>query len=244
MLLVLPLFPVDLVALLIVYFCSVDKNTRMFQYYICMAGVLYKKEREVLEFLVQFQNQYGYSPTLTEISKATGHRSNSTVHSLIRSLVEKGYVQKVEGNARVLKVVDTKINSVMRGNSPSIELPLMGFIAAGRPLEPHTDPNATFQVSASMLSGQKTAYVLQVKGESLIEDGILDGDYVVIEKEKEVHQGDIVVALVDDNLATLKKFYTENDRVVLRPANSTMQPIYPNRLTLQGRVVGLVRKFL
>jgi len=209
-----------------------------------MAGVLYKKEREVLEFLVQFQNQYGYSPTLTEIAKATGHRSNSTVHSLIRSLVEKNYVQKVEGNARVLKVVDSKINSVMRGNSPSIELPLMGFIAAGRPLEPHTDPNATFQVSASMLSGQKTAYVLQVKGESLIEDGILDGDYVVIEKEKEVHQGDIVVALVDDNLATLKKFYTENDRVVLRPANSTMQPIYPNRLTIQGRVVGLVRKFL
>ena len=216
----------------------------MFQYYICMAGVLYKKEREVLEFLVQFQNQYGYSPTLTEIAKATGHRSNSTVHSLIRSLVEKNYVQKVEGNARVLKVVDSKINSVMRGNSPSIELPLMGFIAAGRPLEPHTDPNATFQVSASMLSGQKTAYVLQVKGESLIEDGILDGDYVVIEKEKEVHQGDIVVALVDDNLATLKKFYTENDRVVLRPANSAMQPIYPNRLTIQGRVVGLVRKFL
>lgn len=209
-----------------------------------MPGVLYKKEREVLEFLVQFQNQYGYSPTLTEIAKATGHKANSTVHSLIAGLVEKGYVQKVEGNARVLKVLDEKIASVMKGNMPSIELPLMGFIAAGRPLEPHTDPNATFQVSASMLSGQKTAYVLQVKGESLIEDGILDGDYVVIEKEKEVHNGDIVVALVDDNLATLKKFYKENDQVVLKPANSTMQPIYPTRLIIQGRVVGLVRRFV
>ncbi len=209
-----------------------------------MPGVLYRKEREVLEFLVQFQNQYGYSPTLTEISQATGHRANSTVHSLIRSLVEKGYVQKVEGNARVLKVIDPKVTSVMRGNQVSIELPLMGFIAAGRPLEPHTDPNATFQVSASMLSGQKTAYVLQVKGESLIEDGILDGDYVIIEKEKEVHNGDIVVALVDDNLATLKKFYKEGDQIVLRPANSTMDPIYPNHLTLQGRVVGLVRRFI
>ena len=209
-----------------------------------MAGVLYRKEREVLEFIVQFQNQYGYSPTLTEIAGATGHRANSTVHSLIASLVDKGYVQKVEGNARVLKVIDDKINSTMRGNTVSIELPLMGFIAAGKPLEPHTDPNATFQVSASMLSGQKTAYVLQVKGESLIEDGIFDGDYVIIEKEKEVHNGDIVVALVDDNLATLKKFYKENDRVVLKPANSTMQPIYPTRLTLQGRVVGLVRRFI
>lgn len=208
-----------------------------------MAGVLYKKEREVLEFLVQFQNQNGFSPTLSEISKATGHRSNSTVHSLIRSLVEKGYVQKVDGNARVLKVIDMKIAARMSGNTQSIELPLMGFIAAGKPLEPHTDPNATFQVSASMLSGEKTAYVLQVKGESMIEDGILDGDFVIIEKDREVHNGDIVVALVDDNLATLKKFYKTDGQVKLVPANSTMQPIYPKTITIQGKCVGLVRKF-
>ncbi len=208
-----------------------------------MAGVLYRKEREVLEFLVQFQNQFGYSPTLSEIAKATNHRSNATVHSIIRSLVEKGYVQKVEGNSRVLKVIDSKITSTMSGTSTSMELPLMGYIAAGRPLEPHTDPNATLQVSASMLSGQKTAYALQVKGESMIEDGILDGDYVVIEKEHEVKNGDIVVALVDDNLATLKKFFREDGRVVLKPANSTMQPIYPNHVTIQGKCVGLIRKF-
>ena len=208
-----------------------------------MAGVLYRKEREVLEFLVQFQNQFGYSPTLSEIAKATNHRSNATVHSIIRSLVEKGYVQKVEGNSRVLKVIDSKITSTMSGMTTSMELPLMGFIAAGRPLEPHTDPNATLQISASMLSGEKTAFALQVKGESMIEDGILDGDYVVIEKEHEVKNGDIVVALVDDNLATLKKFYREDGRVVLKPANSTMQPIYPNHVTIQGKCVGLIRKF-
>lgn len=210
-----------------------------------MPGVLYRKEREVLEFLAQFQKHYGYSPTLTEIAKATGHRSNSTIHTIIRALVEKGYVQKVEGNARVLKIIDPKIASSMgSGVQPSVDLPLMGFIAAGKPLEPHTDPNATFPVSASMLSGQKTAYVLQIKGQSLIEDGILDGDYVVIEKGHDVHNGDIVVAIVDDNLATLKKFYKENDRVVLRPANSSMEPIYPNHLIIQGKVVGLVRKFI
>lgn len=209
-----------------------------------MAGVLYKKEREVLEFLAQFQKQYGYSPTLAEIAKATGHRSNATIHALIRSLVEKGYVQKVEGNARVLKIIDQKVADMMNGNQPSIELPLMGYIAAGRPLEPHSDPNATFQVSASLISGQKTAYALQVKGESLIEDGILDGDYVVIEKTQEVANGDIVVAIVDDNLATLKKFYREDGKVVLKPANSSMQPIYPNHILIQGRVSALVRKFL
>lgn len=208
-----------------------------------MAGVLYKKEREVLEFLAQFQRQYGYSPTLAEIAKATAHRSNSTVHTLIKSLVEKGYIQKVDGNTRVLKIIDEKVTFSMLGSKPAIELPLMGFIAAGMPLEPHTDPNATFHVSASLLSGEKTAYVLQVKGRSMIEDGILDGDFVVIEKVNEAVDGDIVVAIVDDNLATLKKFYLENGTVVLKPANSEMQPIYPKTLLVQGKVVGLVRKF-
>ncbi|MGH7246040.1 MAG: transcriptional repressor LexA [Candidatus Levyibacteriota bacterium] len=208
-----------------------------------MPGVLYRKEREILEYLVQYQNVHGYSPTLSEIAKGTGHRANSTVHTLIKSLVSKGYVQKVDGNSRVLKILDQKIASTMTGNAQSVELPLMGYIAAGKPLEPHTDPNATFQVSASLLSGQRTAYVLQVKGSSLIEDGILDGDFVVIEKTNEAHNGEIVVALVDDNLATLKKFYKENGKVVLKPANATMQPIYPTALTIQGKVVGLVRKF-
>lgn len=208
-----------------------------------MPGVLYRKERTVLEFLVQFQKQYGYSPTLTEIAKATNHRSNSTVHSIIRSLVEKGYVQKVDGNARILKVIDPKVNITMSGLTASIELPLMGYIAAGKPLEPHSDPNATFQVSASLLSGEKTAYVLQVKGESMIDDGIQDGDYVVIEREQNVKNGDIVVALVDDNLATLKRFYKEDGKIVLKPANAAMQPIYPNTITIQGKCVGLVRKF-
>lgn len=208
-----------------------------------MPGVLYKKERELLEFLAQYQRQHGYSPTLMEMAKGTGHKSVSTVHAIMRNLVDKEYVQKVDGNARVLKIKDEKTASTLLGSYPAIELPLMGYIAAGKPLEPHTDPNATFQISASMISGKKTAYVLQVKGESMIEEGILDGDYVVIEKVDQANNGEIVVALVDDNLATLKKFYKENGRVVLRPANAKMEPIYPNSLRIQGKVVGLVRKF-
>jgi len=127
---------------------------------------------------------------------------------------------------------------------PSVVLPLMGYIAAGRPLEPYTDPNATFTVSAAMLTNTRSAYVLQVKGSSLIEDGVLDGDYVVIEKGQEVKNGDIVVAIVDDNLATLKKYYKEpNGEVILRPANSSMMPIYPKHLLIQGKVVSVIRKF-
>ncbi|MBI4096673.1 MAG: transcriptional repressor LexA [Candidatus Levybacteria bacterium] len=208
-----------------------------------MPGVIYKKEREVLEFLAQFQRQFGYSPTLGEIASATGHKSNSTVHSLIKALVEKGYVQKVDGNTRVLKILDQKVTFSLLGSTASIELPLMGYIAAGKPLEPHTDPNATFHVSASMISGKKTAYVLQVKGSSMIEDGILDGDFVVIEKASTAVNGDIVVALVDNSMATLKRFYNENGKIVLKPANAEMAPIYPNSLTIQGKAVGVVRKF-
>lgn len=208
-----------------------------------MPGVLYKKERELLEYLAQFQRQHGYSPTLKEMADATGHKAVSTIHAIIRSLVDKGYVQKVDGNARVLKIMHENVASVTLNVLPSVELPLMGFIAAGRPLEPHTDPNATFQVSASLISGKKTAYVLQVKGESMIEDGIFDGDYVVIERVQQAVNGEIVVALVDDNLATLKRFYKEGETVILKPANATMQPIYPKSLRIQGKVVGLVRRF-
>jgi len=208
-----------------------------------MAGVIYRKERELLEYLAQFQAQYGYSPTLAELAKATGHRSKSTVHALIRALVEKGYVQKVEGNTRVLKIIEDKVRLSFRGIQPSIELPLMGYIAAGKPLEPYTDPNATFQVSASMISGKQPSYALQIKGNSLIEDGILDGDYVVVEKVTEVTNADIIVAIVDDNLATLKKYYKEDGKIVLKPANSEMEPIYPSSLKVQGKVVGVIRKF-
>lgn len=208
-----------------------------------MPGVLYRKERELLEYLAQFQRQHGYSPTLKEMAEATGHRSVSTIHSIIRTLVDKGYVQKVDGNARVLKILHENVASITMTVLPSVELPLMGYIAAGKPLEPHVDPNATFQVSASLISGKRTAYVLQIKGESMIEDGILDGDFVVIEKAHEAANGEIVVALVDDNLATLKRFYKEGERVVLKPANSAMEPIYPKSLRIQGKVVGLVRKF-
>jgi repressor LexA len=208
-----------------------------------MPGVLYKKERQVLEFLAQFQNKHGYSPTLVEIAKATGHRSVSTIHVIIRSLVDKGYVQKVDGNARVLKIKDESILQTFLGVEPSMELPLMGYIAAGRPLEPHVDPNATFQVSASLITGTKTAYALQVKGESMIEDGIFDGDYVIIERANQAKNGEIVVALVDDNLATLKRFFLQEGVVILKPANAQMEPIYPKQIRIQGRVVALVRKF-
>lgn len=213
-----------------------------------MTAVLYRRERDLLTYILQFQEQHGYSPTLRELADALGKRSVSTIHATIRTLVDKGYLQKAEGNSRTLKIlkrdsVDAALGATSRALGPSITLPLMGFIAAGKPLEPHTDPEATFPISSSMISGKKTSYVLQVKGSSMIEDGILDGDFVVIEKTESANNGDIVVALVDESLATLKRFYKEGEKVVLMPANSQMDPIYPKNLRIQGVVVSLVRKF-
>jgi len=213
-----------------------------------MTAVLYKKERNLLTFILQFQEQNGYSPTLREMADAMGNKSVSTIHTIIKNLVDKGYVQKVEGNTRTLKILKKDIilaavGGVVRSKGPSISLPLMGYIAAGRPLEPYTDPEASFEIASAMISGKKTAYVLQVKGSSMIEDGILDGDFVVIEKSDMANNGDIVVALVDEGLATLKRFHKDGEKVILRPANSQMEPIYPKSVKIQGIVVGLVRKF-
>ena len=213
-----------------------------------MTAVLYRRERELLNYIMQFQEQHGYSPTLREMADAMGRNSVSTIHALIRSMVDKGYIQKVEGNTRTLKVLKRDNIGLLMGATPkaigpTITLPLMGYIAAGKPLEPYTDPEATFAVASDMMSGKRTSYVLQVKGSSMIEDGILDGDFVVIEKTETAKNGDIVVALVDDNLATLKRFYKENDRIVLKPANSQMDPIYPDQIAIQGVVVSLVRRF-
>lgn len=214
-----------------------------------MTAVLYRRERELLNYIIQFQEQHGYSPTLREMADAMGRNSVSTIHALIRSMVEKGYIQKVEGNNRTLKVLKRDNIGLLMGTTPkaigpTITLPLMGYIAAGQPLEPYTDPEATFPVSSTMLSGKRTAYALQVKGTSMIEDGILDGDVVVIEKTETAKNGDIVVALVDNHYVTLKRFWKEGDTVMLKPANSTMEPIIPKEgLTIQGIVVTLVRRF-
>ncbi len=213
-----------------------------------MTAVLYSRERALLQYIIQFQEGNGYSPTLREMALAMNRRSPATIHNLIRSLVDKGYIQKVDGNNRTLKVLQKDKLGVILGNTPravgpTLSIPLMGFIAAGSPLEPHTDPEATMEIASTMLAGKKTSYALQVKGNSMIEDGILDGDYVVIEKSDVANEGDIVVALVDDNLATLKRFLRQDGRVVLMPANRDMQPIYPTELKIQGKVIGVIRRF-
>lgn len=206
-----------------------------------MASVLYPRERQILEFVAQFISRQGYAPTLKEIGESVGLSSVATVHEHIAKLEMKGYIRKIIGSKRGIEIIK-EVQRFAMGDQ-GIELPVLGFIAAGAPLEPHTDPNLYLQVAPWMVSKGKTAYILQVKGNSMIEDGILDGDYVVIQHQTDAASGDIVVAVLSNGLATLKRIYFEPTRVRLEPANSTMSPIYATEVKVQGKVVGLVRKF-
>jgi len=204
-----------------------------------MPVTLYKRQKQILDFISQYIQKNGFSPTLTEIAEAIGVSSLATVHEHLTAMVKKGVIKRYEGAVRGIEIVDKKVGELTKG----IELPILGFIAAGRPIEPHTDPNATTSVSPGMLTGKKRAFVLQVKGDSMIEEGILDGDYVVVEQREKVKNGDIVVALLENGFATLKRFFKEATRVRLEPANTQMSPIFAKNVRIQGKVVGIIRRF-
>lgn len=204
-----------------------------------MAITLYKRQKQILDFLKQYIEKYGYSPTLAEIAESIGVSSLATVHEHLQALVHKGVIKKFEGAVRGIEVLDQKASAVLKG----IELPVLGFIAAGQPIMTYTDPDATVNVPASMITGKKRSYVLQVKGDSMIEDGILNGDYVIIEEQSTAVDGDIVVALLENGLATLKRFFREPNRIRLEPANAAMEPIYATDVKIQGKCVGVIRRF-
>lgn len=204
-----------------------------------MPITLYRRQKQILDFIKQYIDKYSYSPTLGEIAESIGVSSLATVHEHLQALATKGVIKRFEGAVRGIEVLDNKISSSLKG----IELPVLGFIAAGQPIMTYTDPDATIKVGPNMISGKKRSYVLQVKGDSMIEEGILDGDHVIIEEQKTATDGDIVVALLENGLATLKRFFKEKDRIRLEPANSQMSPIYATDVKIQGKCVGVIRRF-
>ena len=205
-----------------------------------MPVTLYRRQRQILDFISQYIQKYGYSPTLGEIAESLGVKSLATVHEHLASMVKKGVIKRFEGAVRGIQIVDKKLATAV---GSGIELPILGYIAAGQPIEAYTDPGATTNVPQGMVSGKKRAFVLQVKGNSMIESGILPEDYVVCEQTEMANNGDIVVALLDNGLATLKKFFKEATRIRLEPANSSMSPIFVKNVRIQGKVVGVIRRY-
>jgi len=204
-----------------------------------MPVTLYKRQKQIVDYLAQYIQKFGFSPTLSEIADALDLSSLATVHEHLASLIKKGVIKKYEGAVRGIELLDKKMGEITEG----IELPIIGTIVAGKPIEPYNQEDSTLRITSSMISGKKRAFVLKVKGESMIDDGILDGDYVVIEQQETASNGDIVVALLENGLATLKRFFKEEGRIRLEPANSRMSPIYSTNVIIQGKVVGVIRKY-
>jgi len=207
-----------------------------------MPIVLYKRQRQILDFISQYIQRNGYSPTLQEIAHALGVSSLATVHEHLETMEKKGVIKRKEGSVRSIEIMDKDL--AQRSQTPaSVELPVLGFIAAGAPIEPYTDPSATLGIPPTMVSPKKRAFVLQVKGDSMIEAGILDRDFVVIEQTEEAKDGEVVVALLDNGFATLKRYFKESTRIRLEPANSSMSPIFTTKVRIQGKCVGVIRRY-
>ena len=205
---------------------------------------LTKRQKEVLDYLVAFLNKHGYSPSFEEIARALKLTSLATVHKHLSTLERKGYLRRGYNQSRSLEILQLPKpirEQVMERHV--VELPLMGRIAAGKPLEAVEERES---ISLGDFSRGHGTYVLQVKGDSMQEDHILDGDFIVVEQTQVANQGEIVVALVGGDEATVKRLYREpGGKVRLQPANAQMQPIIvaATDVNVQGRVVGVLRKY-
>ena len=205
-----------------------------------MAIVIYKRQRQILDFIKQHIQKTGSAPTLRQIADALDVNSLATVHEHLQTLETKGLIKRQHGKTRAIELLDDKFNPEKK----ALTAPVLGIIAAGSPLEPYPDPNATIDIAPSFAANGKRVYVLQVRGDSMIEEQIRDGDYVVVQEQEIAKDGEIVVALLPNGMATLKRFYKEATRVRLEPANSTMNPIFVKDVKIQGRCIGVIRKFI
>ncbi|MEK7665796.1 MAG: transcriptional repressor LexA [Patescibacteria group bacterium] len=203
---------------------------------------LTKKQNDILTYIREHLNEHGYAPSYREIADHFELSSPATVHQHVQNLIEKGYVQAGEdGSARSLEVVQASLSQ--RLLTKSVILPLMGLITAGNPIEA-IEENEALAVPVDFVLDPANAYVLRVRGRSMIEDGIFDGDFVIVERNPSPKNGDVVVALLDNAYATLKRFYREDNQIRLQPANSMMQPIFvKGNINIQGVVRGVIRKF-
>jgi repressor LexA len=201
-----------------------------------------KRQHEVYEFLQRFIEKHGYSPSYQEIGEGLGLSSPATVHKHITNLVQKGMLRRDYNRSRSIDVLKMRGRSKPAPVPGGMSLPLVGVIAAGRPLEAVENPES---ISLGDFTRSKDVYVLRVKGESMQDEHIVDGDYVLVEKTKTARNGEIVVALVSKSEATLKRLYLEGPKIRLQPSNATMKPIIvpAEEVEIQGRVIGVLRKY-
>jgi repressor LexA len=199
---------------------------------------LTRRQKEILDYLGRYIERRGYAPTIEEIGDHFGLSSLATVHKHLTNLQEKGLIKRAWNRSRALELVPSEVKV------QAVELPLLGKVAAGIPIEA-VEASETIFVPEDMV-GRKETYVLQVKGDSMIDEQIRDGDYVIVENRKSARDGEMVIALLEGDRVTLKKLYREGGgRVRLQPANARMKPIFVDQddLRVQGVVIGVLRRY-
>ncbi len=207
---------------------------------------LSQRQSDVLEFILNAIESRGLPPSYREIGDALGIASTNGVSDHVKALIKKGYLKKIEGAPGAARGIQlTQKTRSMQSNDNMVEVPLLGHVAAGEPILAEENHERTLNFDASLLSGSGPTFALTVRGDSMIEEGIHDGDIVIVRQSNSARNGDIVVAMVDGE-ATVKYYFHEGERIRLQPANSAMEPIFvgPDQSTaIQGKVAGVVRVY-
>ena len=201
-------------------------------------GKISDKQREILEYIKAEILNKGYPPAVREICEAVKLKSTSSVHAHLETLEKNGYIRRDPTKPRAIEIVDENFNLTRR---EMVNVPIVGRVAAGEPILAVENIENYFPIPAEFMPNEQT-FILQVQGESMVNAGILDGDYILVEQQTTANDGDMVVALVDDS-ATVKTFYKENGYFRLQPENETMDPIIVDKVEILGIAIGLYRKF-
>ena len=200
-----------------------------------------ERQKGILDYIKKYSAEHGYPPAIREICKGVGLSSSATVFSHVKSLEKMGYIKKTSNKFRTIEVLCE--NEYLNTNEDVVKVPLLGKITAGSPITAIEQPNEFFDIPASLIPATATVFTLHVSGESMINAGIYDGDYVIVQKQNHAKNGDIVVAMTMEDEATIKTFYKEKGHIRLQPENDTMDPIILDNCVILGKAIGLYRKF-
>jgi repressor LexA len=206
--------------------------------------VLTERQGEILKFIILNKEKFGYPPSIPEIQREFSFKSPNAVQDHLEALERKGYISRHAHKARGIEIlVHTASNENNRNNA--LQIPIVGEISAGRPILAQENIEGTIVIDKSIVKNSNGNFALRVKGDSMINAGILEGDYVIVSQQPDAEQGDIIVALIEDE-ATIKRFYKEKNRIRLQPENDTMEPIIiktdENQIRIIGKIKGVIRK--
>lgn len=201
---------------------------------------LTNKQEEILTTIKKFMAEKGYAPTIRELCYLCGLNSTATMFVHLKNLTNKGYINQTESKFRTIEL--NVPNEYSKSEENVVSVPLLGKVAAGNPIEAIENPNEYFSLPKELVPKNHDVFTLEVNGESMINVGIFDGDIVIVKRQNNANNGEIVVAMTDDNEVTLKRFYKESDHIRLQPENDFLEPIILNNVTILGKAIGLYRK--